>query len=133
MMQEMACHYTFPIGGDWNRSKISEELLNHSGLGAFDGEAQLMAFCLFRKTDEISEIMLLATRPRNHRMGTMRSLIRSLIEELKDHESLLLEVHAGNLPAIALYESLDFKLIRERQSYYSDGGVALLFEYKPLQ
>jgi len=131
--RELSDHYEHPIGGGWNEVKISRELEEHHGIGAFDESGKLEAFCIYRKVPGLIEIMLLATGYRTHRMGAMRSLIRSLIEELNPEDVLWLEVHAGNLPAIALYESLGLKLCGERPNYYEDGGKALLFEYKPLQ
>ncbi|MCB0351496.1 MAG: GNAT family N-acetyltransferase [Bdellovibrionales bacterium] len=133
ILTDLENHYEHPIGGSWTKLKLMEELRDHYGLGAFDDEGRLTAYCLYRKAPGTREIMLLATRFQTHRSGAMRSLIRSLIEDLSENEQLWLEVHAGNLPAIALYESLGFKLTGERKGYYSDGGAALLFEYKPLQ
>jgi ribosomal-protein-alanine N-acetyltransferase len=133
LWQELQGHYDHPIGGDWNAKKLQGELETHHGLGAFDDSGLMEAFCLYRKPPGVRDIMLLVTRPRIHRTGAMRALIRSLIEDLAEDEKIWLEVHAGNLPAIGLYESLGFKLSGERKDYYTDGGKALLFEYKPLQ
>jgi len=130
---ELSQHYDHPIGGEWNSEKIQIEISEHHGVGAFNEQGAMEAYCLFRTAPGVKEIMLLVTALRYHRGGAMKALIRSLFEELKVDEVLWLEVHAGNLPAIALYESLGFQLKGERKDYYSDGGKALLFEYKPLQ
>ena len=131
--QDLKDHYDYPVGGEWSQSKMVEELNSHQGLGAFSDKGSLEAFCLFRKSGEILEIMLLATKWCEHRVGTMRGLILSLIRNLASNEKIWLEVHGGNSPAIGLYESLGFILTGERLNYYSDGGKALLFEYKLLQ
>ena len=131
--KELSSHYEHPIGGEWTGEKMKSELENHHGIGAFNDQGEMESFCLYRKASGVREIMLLATRHREHRAGAMRSLIRSLIAELGPEEVLWLEVHAGNLPAISLYESLGMHLCGERPDYYADGGKALLFEYKPLQ
>jgi len=134
IVAELNEHYDHPIGGEWTADKILAELEAHHGWGVFDSSQKLQAFCLFRRPEALTrEIMLLATRPRDHRSGAMRTLIRSLIGDLAADEQIWLEVHAGNLPAIGLYESLGFKLVGERKDYYYDGGKALLYEYKPLQ
>ena len=133
IMQGLDEHYRHPIGGEWNAKKIQEELEQHHGWGAYDSKQELQAFCLFRKIPDGREIMLLATRPRDHRTGAMRALIRSLIGDLAPDERLWLEVHSGNIPAISLYEGLGFQQVGMRKDYYFDGGAALLYEYKPLQ
>lgn len=131
--RELGGHYDYPVGGDWSENKIQTELRDHHGIGIFSQPGELEAFCLFRSASKVLEIMCLATRIRQHRSGAMRSLIRSLIQDLAQDEVIWLEVHAGNLPAISLYESLGFQLCGERPNYYRDGSKALLFEYKPLQ
>jgi ribosomal-protein-alanine N-acetyltransferase len=130
---DLEAHYGHPIGGAWTPAKITQEVESHEAYGVFDAAGVLMAFCLTHRGGGVAEILLLATRPREHRTGAMRALIRSLIQDLAPDEKIWLEVHAGNLPAIGLYEAMGFSLTGERKDYYSDGGKALLFEYKPLQ
>ncbi len=137
IMAELGQHYDHPIGGQWDAKKIASEIREHGGLAArgmnAGGELEIQAFCLLRKFPDRYEIMLLATRARWHRSGAMRALIRSLIADLSAGESIWLEVHAGNLPAIGLYEALGFTLKGERPDYYFDGGKALVYEYKSLR
>lgn len=125
--------YPYPLGGDWDARKITEELSAHFGIGVFDEQERLQAFCLYRQRAEMREVMLLATDLRHQRTGVMRRLIRSLIADLAQNELIWLEVHAENTPAISLYKSLGFQLTGKRPNYYKNGGEALLFEYKPLQ
>jgi len=133
ILEDLKTHYDHPIGGQWTAEGIQTEVADHHAYGVFDAKGELMAFCLCHRAAGVLEIMLLATRPREHRTGAMRALIRSLIQDLAPDEKVWLEVHAGNLPAIGLYEAMGFKLMGERKDYYYDGGKALLFEYKPLQ
>lgn len=131
---ELGSHYDHPIGGSWSHEKIAQEIREHHGVGVYSEVGQLEAFCLYRLLPpDRREIMLLVTRPRVHRTGAMRALLRSFLDDLRPEESVWLEVHAGNVPAISLYESFGFQLCGERPDYYSDGGKALLYEYKPLQ
>ena len=122
-------HYDHPIGGDWSAKKLYQEIQSKKSLGVFSDDGKLEAFVFFVDTDNIKEITLLMTDSRQHRTGAMRSLIRSLTSELGADEKIWLEVHAGNLPAIGLYESLGFKVCGERLRYYNDGAKALLYEY----
>jgi ribosomal-protein-alanine N-acetyltransferase len=133
IMANLKSHYDHPVGGEWTLSKISDELNQHHGMGAFNENGDLLAFCLFRRAADVVEIMLLATAPRDHRTGAMRALIRSLIADLTPQETIWLEVHGGNIPAVNLYDSLGFISTGSRQNYYKDGGTALLYQYKPLQ
>jgi RimJ/RimL family protein N-acetyltransferase len=131
---ELSGHYDHPIGGQWTPEKIAAEMADHPGVAVVSSCGQIEAFCLYRQlASDCREIMLLLTRPRVHRTGAMKALLRSFMEDLGAGESVWLEVHAGNLPAIALYEAMSFRLCGERPDYYADGGKALLYEYKPLQ
>lgn len=133
IMESLHSHYGHPLGGQWTRDRIQSELIHGKSYGTFDQADNLVAFCLYRPVDDGKiEIMLLATAERFHRTGAMKSLIRSLIDHI-GAVTIWLEVHAGNLPAISLYEDLGFLQVGSRPDYYSDGGKALLYEYKPLQ
>jgi ribosomal-protein-alanine N-acetyltransferase len=50
---------------------------------------------------------------------------------------MVLEVRKSNLPAIQLYQSLQFVITHVRKSFYSDGEdayqMALSFEEDPIQ
>jgi [ribosomal protein S18]-alanine N-acetyltransferase len=131
--QELEGHYDHPIGGSWTPEKIKNEIAESESLAAVNDQGELEAYCLYRKSADQLEIMLLVTRPRWHRSGAMRALVRALTDDLSADSRIWLEVHAGNIPAISLYESLGFSLVGERANYYADGGKAFLYEYKPLQ
>ena len=65
-------------------------------------------------------MMNVAVRPDHRRKGIAESLIRALVQKLKECEShcLTLEVRASNAPAIALYEKLGFTEAGRRRNYY---------------
>jgi [ribosomal protein S18]-alanine N-acetyltransferase len=132
IVESLEQHYEHPIGGDWTPDKVKSELIDHQGVAYTTAEGVIDAFCLYRDMGDVCEIMLLATQPRIHRTGAMKALIRSLIEDLGKSKTIWLEVHAGNIPAISLYESLGFRLTGERPHYYSDGGKALMYEFRDI-
>ncbi len=63
-----------------------------------------------------------AVSGRMRRRGVGRALICELKERAKENgfSFLTLEVRVGNLPAVALYESLDFKNLGRRPRFYSN-------------
>ena len=67
-----------------------------------------------------TDMMNVAVRPDHRRKGIAESLIRALVQKLKECEShcLTLEVRASNAPAIALYEKLGFTEAGRRRNYY---------------
>ena len=131
--RELEQHYQYPIGGNWTREKIRDEIGQHHGFGVYDDDDKLCAFCLYRQIPGFSEIMFLATRLNCHRKGTMRALIKHLMGQIREDEGIWLEVHAENLAAIRFYEAVGFVKCGERPRYYSDGARALVFEFKHLR
>ncbi len=100
-MDNPNCFYAVGVeGGD---------VLGYAGMTVIAGEAN---------------ITNIATHPDHRRQGIGKVLLARLIEICKEHNFLLitLEVRRSNIAAIALYESLGFKLEGERRNYYSDNG-----------
>jgi len=61
--------------------------------------------------------------------GLGRFLLSSAIRELRGRvRRVILDVRKTNVRAINLYRSLGFRVVREREGYYSDGENALLME-----
>jgi [ribosomal protein S18]-alanine N-acetyltransferase len=90
--------------------------------GSPAGEA--MGFALFwRAADEV-HVIDLAVAPEARRGGVGRALLDTVIGEARagDARLLLLEVRAGNAPALALYRSAGFFEHGVRRAYYSDNG-----------
>lgn len=118
-----------PLGGSWTASLLRQELNDGFSLGLF-GDDGLSSVILFRRHDLAAEITFLATHPERRRQGEMQYLLEFLLQRLQANESLWLEVHEKNVPALALYEKLGFKQVGQRPGYYRDGGSAVLFTYK---
>ena len=62
-------------------------------------------------------------RPAHQRRGIGRALMEEALRRLyRDRtETVHLEVDSGNVPAVHLYESLEFRATGERTDYYRQG------------
>ena len=129
IMEQVYQRTTFPIGGVWNRDILKRELDIGQGVGLEVDGFGMAAFVLFRPFDQHREITVLATHPDRQRRGDMHYLLTYLLERKSPSERIWLEVHAGNLGALALYEQLGFKSVGRRPKYYRDGGDAILLTY----
>jgi len=75
-------------------------------------------------------------RPHSRRRGHGRALAQAALDQLGQSgaEQVFLDVEDGNLPAIKLYEALDFAYVRRRKLYYrqKDGSYtdALVMMHK---
>ena len=81
---------------------------------------KVIGYCLYQVLFEQAEILRIGTHPDYQRRGIASQIFAQLNEELiSNHvESLLLEVRADNVPAIALYEQQRFAMIHTRKDYY---------------
>ncbi|AAZ18253.1 possible ribosomal-protein-alanine acetyltransferase [Psychrobacter arcticus 273-4] len=81
---------------------------------------KVVGYCLYQVVFEQAEILRIGTHPDYQRQGVASRIFARLEAELqaKQVESLLLEVRADNVPAIALYEQQAFAVIHKRKGYY---------------
>lgn len=81
---------------------------------------KIIGYCLYQAVFEQAEILRIGTHPDYQRQGIASQLLARLDTELETGqvESLLLEVRADNIPAIALYEQQKFVTIHKRKGYY---------------
>lgn len=105
----------------WSYQSIVELLAQDSIdlLVVYQGD-KVVGYCLYQHLFEQAEILRIGTHPDYQRQGIASQLFITLNNELKDKkvESLLLEVRADNVPAIALYEKQGFAMIHQRKGYY---------------
>lgn len=76
-------------------------------------------YTLFQKIAGEGEIFRVAVSPSFRRAGIARRLLGILQEDMAT-DKWMLEVRAGNKPAISLYETMGFEAERLRQDYYSN-------------
>lgn len=109
----------------WTEQTLVEMLVQDSismllVYGAEGRADKVIGYCLYQVLFEQAEILRIGTHPDYQRRGIASQIFAQLNEELiSNHvESLLLEVRADNVPAIALYEQQRFAVIHTRKDYY---------------
>lgn len=105
----------------WSENSIASELENPLAywlVAVVDGE--LAGYVGSQTVLDGSDMMNIAVATQYRRQGIAEALILRLCNDLKDRNSicLLLEVRASNVPAISLYEKLDFLQVGRRKNYY---------------
>ena len=105
----------------WSERSIASELDNKLScwLVAVEGD-QVTGYIGSQTVCGETDMMNVAVHPSHRRKGIAEKLILALVEELRgmDSHCLTLEVRASNVPAISLYEKLDFSEIGRRKNYY---------------
>jgi ribosomal-protein-alanine N-acetyltransferase len=91
--------------------------------------AAALGYASFRTVADEAELLRLSVASAARRQGLGRRLLQAGFAELSARSlaSCFLEVRADNVPAIALYERVGFRLSGRRQGYYRDGSDALVY------
>ncbi len=117
-------------GFNWPQALLAEEL-KVAGTLVSEKEGAVRSFLCFRSLPDYFEITVLATDPEFGRLGLQSELIKYLQELAAEQQKrILLEVHQANAHAQRLYTKQGFSEIHQRPKYYSDGGSALVLEWK---
>ena len=116
----------------WSAELFRGEFENpHSRIDLLALEGEVLGYiCYHSLADEVS-IINLATLPVFRRRGVARRLLWSALHASGQEpvERAFLEVRAGNHAALALYESLGFRVVGRRKGYYRDGEDALVMAW----
>ena len=78
---------------------------------------RIVGFLAFEQILDEGSVVEIAVHPDHRRKGIARELIRSAISD-NSLKEIFLEVRESNIPAIRLYESLEFERIGVRKDYY---------------
>jgi ribosomal-protein-alanine acetyltransferase len=113
----------------WTSGQIAAEVAGAApgavlvlrGLGR-EGQVELCAACAYRVVLDEMEILELAVHPAWRRRGLARALLEIAFRRAAAAgvRTALLEVRAGNLEALRLYESLGFTREGLRRQYYRE-------------
>ncbi|MFH8133290.1 ribosomal protein S18-alanine N-acetyltransferase [Pantoea osteomyelitidis] len=108
--------HAFPWSEKTFASNQGERFLNFR----LDVAGQMAAFAITQVVLDEASLFNVAVDPAYQRRGLGRQLLQHLIGELQQRDvmTLWLEVRASNLPAIALYEQLEFHQVSRRPNYY---------------
>lgn len=111
----------FPM--PWSLSMFVLELSKPSGicLAAVDG-THMLGYVICARYDEAYHLMNIAVEPNHRRQGVAKGLLDALLDRGGRDANYTLEVRLSNAPAIALYESYDFRGVGTRRRYYADNG-----------
>lgn len=123
---EISCQFF-----DWKKSQLEESLENKNTIFLLKKqEKQVFGFLIAQNLVDSFNILLIATKKDNQKMGVGTQLLKKLEEIAKNQkiEKIWLEVKNTNSNAIKFYEKQNFKLIATRKKYYKTGEDALIYE-----
>ena len=114
---------------NWTASVLTDELRNAQTL-LVESDGVVRSFLCYRDLKDVYEISVLATAvaiQRNNFQATFIGFLQKIAAA--SQRAIILEVHAENLKAIALYKKMGFGLLRIRKEYYSDRADALVMSW----
>jgi [ribosomal protein S18]-alanine N-acetyltransferase len=126
--EEVATLHAALFNPSWDQTAIAA-LLEHPAAAALVATAPSqkapVGFILAQLAADEAEIISVGVAPSWQRLGLGRRLIEGLIRAAQRAEvrRLFLEVSTNNTPALALYESLDFRRVGLRPRYYERVGL----------
>lgn len=106
----------------WSEKAYVQALSGGPGRCLFVVEdSEVRGFAVGSMVEEQAEIESVVVSANSRRRGLGRGLCKSVIEWARaaGARPIALEVRAGNLGAIALYESLEFCVVGRRRLYYA--------------
>ncbi|MBT4762501.1 MAG: GNAT family N-acetyltransferase [Bdellovibrionaceae bacterium] len=128
IFEDLACSYEYPLGSQWGKSSLEQHFASLGGCGLFKQD-ELCAFILHQRiSEDLIEILYLATAPVEMRTGHMKKLFIYFLNQVATSSEIWLEVHAGNLGAIKFYKSQGFCESGRRSKYYKGTGDAILLK-----
>lgn len=111
----------------WQEASLRHDLENNPAarlLVAVSQDQQLLGYAAYWAVFDEAQINNIAVLPSCRRQGIGRMLLENLtgLAGAENLHQMILEVRAGNLAAVSLYESCGFRSIGRRQGYYADNG-----------
>jgi len=116
----------------WSRDSWSGELTSpdRQVLAYRDADDRLVAVATLHLVDDFADLLRVIVTPERRGQGIARKLLIAsiLMAQAAGAARILLEVEAGNAPALAVYVRLGFSPIDSRRDYYGPGLDALVME-----
>ena len=92
-------------------------------LAAVGEDGTLLGYGEVRTVLDEGTLERIAVAPQFRRHGAAEALLRRFLDDGREKLAFLtLEVRAGNVPAIGLYEKLGFEVVGRRKNYYREEG-----------
>lgn len=113
----------------WQEPSVRHELtIGHGRAWGAHKDGATVGYLLAWLIGDVAEIVRVGTLPALRGQGIGQALVRACVAamRLEGARSVLLEVHAENVAAIATYRRCGFETAGLRRSYYPDGGDALV-------
>ena len=120
-----------PEASRWSKKSL-EESITRGIAWAADFDGQVVGFLIGRPAADEFEILNLAVGKKFRRRGIASKLIHNATETARAAgiAQMFLEVRASNLPGIALYTQMAFRVCGRRKNYYRDpidDAILLIF------
>ena len=112
----------FPTDSPWTEAMFWSELAQGFHYLAVHDGPTLVGYAGLAAHPEVAEVQTIGVDPRYQGAGIGRRLMTALIDAAGDRE-ILLEVRTDNVPALALYRSLGFRISGTRRRYYQPSGA----------
>lgn len=112
------------LGVDFYTRDLINPLANHY---VYDFENKVIGFVSSYFDGEIIEILNYCIDPEYQSKGFGTKLMEEFFKQ-QNAISAILEVRSSNVKAIGLYQKFEFKTIRIRKEYYSNGEDALFMQ-----
>ena len=112
------------LGVDFYTRDLINPLANHY---VYEFENKVIGFVSSYFDGEIIEILNYCIDPEYQSKGFGTKLMEEFFK-CQNAISAILEVRSSNVKAIGLYQKFDFKTIRIRKEYYSNGEDALFMQ-----
>ncbi len=114
----------------WSREALEREFsLPYSVRYVLENDGNVIGYSVVWIVKGEAFLMTFAVAPEYRGKGVGKEFLRMLLEDLKGKaEVIQLDVRKSNLPAIRLYRSMGFRIVKERKKFYSDGETALMME-----
>ena len=113
VQEKISSQETYPV-----QEEISTEIVNTAREESLD-QKTIAGYIIYSDIDGV-DLERIAVRENMRNKGFAAKLMNALINTLDENGRIILEVRAGNTPAIKLYERFDFKMISCRKGYYTN-------------
>lgn len=125
------------MSNPWSERMFATELSNpHARTSVAEVNGTIVALLVLWMILDEAHIATIAVHPDFRRQGISKIMMKTALSAAEKEGALtsLLEVRAGNLAAIKLYEIFGFEEVGLRRGYYKDNGEdALLMTLKDLR
>lgn len=107
----------------WSRQSLEDAVDNEDYVCLIcEEEGRTVGYCTLLISYETAELCQIAVIRENRQRGSGARLLDAGVKAVCERgaQHMLLEVRAGNAPAIALYDKFGFQKIHIRKNYYQD-------------